>query len=247
MEVIVLVLPESVRFAAMDFSRCFERAHRSWALMSPRVAAKATRTPPLRTLHRVSAFLLGVFLVAHIANHLAGLAGQEVHIAYMAAARRFYRVPVVEATLLALVLWQMTSGALLLRRRWRARKGGVATLQLASGAVLLGFLAIHVGAVLAARMAGLDTDFRFAAAGFHTDAWWLFFAPYYTLAVIALTTHVGCALYWRLEGQARTTVLAACIAGGTVAGILVSLMLAGVLTRVDIPSSHGAFFGASWR
>ncbi|MBY0566559.1 MAG: hypothetical protein K2P70_04575 [Hyphomonadaceae bacterium] len=213
----------------------------------PRVAANADRTPRLRTLHRVSAFLLGVFLVVHIANHLAGLAGENVHLTYMTAARRVYRAPLVEATLLAMVAWQMTSGALLLRRRWRARKGMVATLQLASGAVLLGFLAIHVGAVLAGRMAGIDTDFRFAAAGFHTHAWWLFFAPYYTLAVIALTTHVGCALYWRLDGRVRNAVLTGCIAGGTVAGVLISLMLAGVLARVDIPSSYGAFFGALFR
>lgn len=193
--------------------------------------------PPLRSLHRLSALAIGVFLVVHMGNHLAGLAGQTEHMAVMAALRRIYRVPVVEAVLFALLLWQIGSGALLLVRRWRVLDGAVAVLQVTSGALLLVFLIIHIGAILAGRAAGVNTDFRFAAAGFHTGLWWLFFAPYYWLAVLALTTHIGCAVYWHLGAYSvriRQGVLAGFVFAGTIAGGAIVLALAGVLYPVDI-------------
>jgi succinate dehydrogenase/fumarate reductase cytochrome b subunit len=36
-----------------------------------------------RRLHRVAGAILGVFVAAHVANHLAGLAGADAHVRFM--------------------------------------------------------------------------------------------------------------------------------------------------------------------
>jgi hypothetical protein len=132
-----------------------------------------------------------------------------------------------------------------------ARRGSVAWLQALSGTYLALFLLIHVSAVMYGRaVLGLDTDFRFAAAGFHVPPWQWFFAPYYFLAVASLFTHVGCAIYWRIgrmETSLRWPVLAAFVAIGLAAGLLFDLALAGKLYPVDIPPAYRATFSAGLR
>ncbi|HRK19629.1 MAG TPA: hypothetical protein PK970_11780 [Hyphomicrobiaceae bacterium] len=199
---------------------------------------------PLRIWHRLSALLIGTFIAVHIVNHVVGLAGQEQHVRFMAAARTVYRMPLVEATLLLALGWQIASGVVLLRRRIASLDGPVAWLQVASGAYLAFFLVVHVGAVLAGRWQGLDTDFRFAAAGFHVSYWPVFFAPYYALAVAALFTHIGCAAHWYLRRQGDTShrVVSTFVATGVGLGIAVVLALAGVLYEVDIPAVYRKSF-----
>lgn len=204
--------------------------------------------PALRMLHRFSALIVGLFLVLHLANHFVGLFGQQQHIEFMQAVRVLYRYPMVEVLLLVLLVWQACSGLVLLARRWKARDGVIAWLQIVSGAYLLAFLINHVGAVLYGRFAlGLDTDFRFAAAGFHVGSLGVFFAPYYALAILALFTHVGCAVYWSIgstSGVLRKSVLGAFMLVGAAAGLLVVLALMGVLYVVDIPDAYKATYGA---
>jgi hypothetical protein len=135
--------------------------------------------------------VLAVFLVVHVANHLAALAGVDAHVRFMDAARRVYRQPVVEAVLLACVVLQAASGLRMLWTGRQRRRGVLAWLQAGSGAYVALFLAIHVAAVLAGRAGGLDTNFFFAAAGLHVWPFVLFLVPYYFLAVAALFVHVG--------------------------------------------------------
>lgn len=150
----------------------------------------------LRTLHGFSALLLVAYAAVHIANHLVGLAGIEAHIAFMRDFRSVYRIPVVEAMLLAAVAFQVYSGLTFVVRGWKQRQGLVPWLQAGSGAYLAFFFLNHVGAVLFGRtVLDLDTNFYFAAAGFHVPPFQYFFAPYYFLAVLALFTHlVQCAI-----------------------------------------------------
>lgn len=200
-----------------------------------------------RRLHRLSALLIGLYLAFHMANHLAGLQGQAEHIAFMQAARVVYRHPLVEGLLLALLVWQGISGSVLLARRFRARDGLMAWLQIGSGAYLLFFLVNHVGAVLAGRLVfGLDTDFRFAAAGLHVGYFRLFFAPYYLLAVTALFTHLGCAAYFMLHRSPmalRRGVLFGLSLTGLLLGLLFVLSMMGVFHPVDMPPAYRATFG----
>jgi len=154
-------------------------------------------TVSIRVLHRVSAMLLAAFLILHVSNHLAGVLGREAHIAFMAHIRPIYRNAFVEPLILALLVWQMGTGATMALRGWRSRTGFVAWLQAGSGIYMALFLIVHVSAVMAGRYGrGLDTNFNFAAAGFHVPSWPWFFGPYYFFAIAALFSHAGSALYW---------------------------------------------------
>lgn len=202
----------------------------------------------LRHLHRLSATLLAVYLALHLANHIVGLAGQEQHIRFMAGVRPLYRNVVVEPLLLALLLFQIGSGLTMVIRGWRARSGLVAWLQAGSGLYLAAFIINHVISVLVGRWKfGLDTHFRFAAAGMHVPHLERFFVPYYWLGIAALFTHVGCACYWgRLERNRRSArvVLSNFAVTGFVLGGLIVAAMAGVLRPVNIPARYLATYAA---
>jgi succinate dehydrogenase/fumarate reductase cytochrome b subunit len=200
----------------------------------------------LRTLHRTSAIVIATFACLHIANHLASLAGIPTHIAFMEAARSVYRQPMVETFLLACVAFQVASGLWFVVRGWKQRQGGIAWLQVISGALLAFFLLVHVGAVLYGRNAlNLDTNFYFAAAGFHVPPNQFFFAPYYFLAVLALFTHLGCAAYWNLQAasaRVRTLAVTLPMVVGGIVSMLIVLSLAGKLQPVDVPAKYKATY-----
>ncbi len=200
----------------------------------------------LRRLHRVSAAVVATFVVIHVANHLAGVAGIAAHLAFMQVARTVYRQPAVEALLLACVGFQALSGLWLLIVRRNERQGTVAWAQALSGAYLALFLIIHVGAVMAGRFAlSLDTNFYFAAAGLHARPHAYFFAPYYGLAVIAVFTHLGCAA----RGHVRTlTTRGALLVAipmllGAIASSLIVMVLAGNVQGFDMPARYRNIYG----
>lgn len=194
----------------------------------------------MRRLHRASALLIGMFILLHLANHIAAFWGPAEHIGTMQRLRTLYRSPVVEPVLLGAVVWQMGTGWLLiLRRPWRTRRR-VERLQVLSGAGLSLFLMLHVSAVLFGRMRGLDTNFYFAAAGFHFGRYWLFFAPYYLAAVLLIHLHVGCALYWRVGVRWRGAALTIAASAGAVLSAGLVAALAGFLYPVDVPVRYRA-------
>lgn len=201
----------------------------------------------LRKLHGISALLLAAFAIAHILNHLVGLSGIEAHTAFMRSFRSVYRFPAVEAMLLAAIAFQICSGLVFLVRGWKQRRGIIPWLQAGSGAYLVFFFLNHVGAVLFGRtILGLDTNFYYAAAGFYVPPFQFFFAPYYFFAVLALFTHLGCALYWQFQARhlmASLVALALPMAVGGLVALIIVLMLAGVFYPVEIPPEYKATFG----
>jgi succinate dehydrogenase hydrophobic anchor subunit len=187
-----------------------------------------------------------LFAAIHVANHLAALAGVPTHLAFMKTARLAYRNHLIEPLLLAAVLAQLISGLILVASGFRARRGFVPWLQAWCGLYLAFFLVIHVGAVLYGRLVlHLDTNFYYAAAGFHVPPFAWFFAPYYLLAVIALFTHLGCALSWRVSDRHRKLAVAGPFALGTAVSMLIVLGLAGVLTTVDVPDRYKSTYGGA--
>lgn len=200
----------------------------------------------LRKLHALSAAVTAAFLCVHLANHLAGLAGAATHINFMEAARLVYRVGVIEWLLLGCVAVQIVSGLTLVVRGWKRRHGFVPWLQASSGAVIAMFLIVHVGAVLFGRAAlDLDTNFYFAAAGFHVAPFQYFFAPYYFLGVAALFMHLACLAHGRSRGRSpmiRTLSLVIPSTIGLTLSVLIVLSLAGVLFPVEIPAEYKATY-----
>ena len=184
----------------------------------------------LRRLHYVSAIILGLFLATHMLNHLVGVFGEGRHIAFMHVARFAYRAWPVELLLIALFAWQAVSGVVLVARGWRGRKGLVAWAQALAGSYIAVFLLIHVSAVLNARSSGIETDVRFAGQGLSAGLAW-FFIPYYGLSLIALATHLGCAMFWARGGR-EPRIVGWAAAGGAVFAALVLASLGGAFFAV---------------
>lgn len=210
-----------------------------WIPMWAALAIAAARTQPhdsvparsagrrLAIAHGVSAALIGLFALAHVTNHVAGLFGGDVHIAIMNALRRVYRHSIVEPVLLAAVAFQIGSGAWLLGRKL-ARSGDV--LQTASGAYLLAFLLSHVSAALRARFHGRDPNWHWLAGGeLLRDPWSVRLVPYYFLAVVALGLHASCGLETVLRGHGiAVNSRAPTIALTTIAAAISGLILVGL-------------------
>ncbi|MCF6322506.1 MAG: hypothetical protein L3J32_12165 [Rhizobiaceae bacterium] len=201
----------------------------------------------LHKLHRVSALIIGTFVLFHLANHLMAFSGVARHIEIMELLRRFYRYPLVEIVLLACVGFQIASGVFFIKSRWGKRVGFFEKVQALSGAYLVFFLLVHVGAVLAGRAVfNLDTNFYFAAAGLNIFPASLFFYPYYTLAVAAFFTHVGCAIHWlareRLSVRARNRIGTVFILFGFLLGITIVLLFGGIFFEIQIPENYLATY-----
>jgi hypothetical protein len=194
---------------------------------SPSSRALAPALPAgLRKAHRLSAMLLGAFVLLHLGNHVAGIAGQEVHRSVQQVLRWLYR-GWLEPVLLAACAVQIATGLrLVVQRRsslWRAGAQPI------SGIYLALFLSIHLAAVLQARMNGIDTDLAFAAAGLHADAWKYFFAPYYGLAVFAFGVHLSVPIGRRHKALGRAIAL-----GSAALAIALVALLAGLITPLQI-------------
>jgi succinate dehydrogenase/fumarate reductase cytochrome b subunit len=204
-----------------------------------------------RTLHRIAAIALGLYALVHLANHLVALRGIDSHIAFMRAVRQVTRVPAVEALLLAAVAVQVASGVSMAVRRRQPRltqpRRLFDRLQAISGLYLAFFLLVHVVSVLAGRtVLGLDTNFYFAAAGLQARPYFLFFVPYYGLAVAALFTHLACVLRRRLPTgtppATRDRAAWAGITAGAVLAVLIVAVFSGVFFHIGVPSAYLATF-----
>jgi len=103
-----------------------------------------------------------------------------------------YRNVVVEIILLIAVVVQIVSGIKLFWRKRKITTSSFDKLQIWTGQYLAFFLIIHVSAVLGGRFIfNLDTNFYFGVAGINTFPFFLFFAPYYTLAIISFFGHIA--------------------------------------------------------
>ncbi|MGO8952069.1 MAG: hypothetical protein ACLPWS_09475 [Rhodomicrobium sp.] len=124
----------------------------------------------------VALVILVVFLGAHLANHLTGLAGPDTHTAVMKTLRHVYRSPVAEPILLMGFLFLIVSGSYMAWKLTGKVTGGFRTFQIASGVYLIFFLISHVNAVLVLARAylGVDSGWDFATgapAGLIHDTW----------------------------------------------------------------------------
>lgn len=198
---------------------------------------------PTVILHYWSGLLLAVFILAHLANHLAVLGGIPAHLALMATLRAVYRQPVVEAILLLAVLVQAGTGLRQAAQLRRLALEPAARVQLWTGLYLAFFLLVHTGAVLTGRgYFGLDTTVYFAAAGLNTWPFSLFFVPYYLLAVGAVFGHLaavhvrkGAAAFGARAARRQAWVLAGL---GAVVGLLIVYGMTDGLRGRPIPAAY---------
>ena len=178
--------------------------------------------------HGISAAVITTFAVFHLANHLTGILGGEVHMNVMRTLRLVYRQLPVEVGLLSCVVFQVVSGyLLLLRRTQRPAKGWIEILQNASGAYLILFFASHISAVLRTRyIHHIDTNWIWLTAdNLLTDSWSVRLVPYYFLGVLAFAVHGGCGLRWVLSKHGKQRIGDWVFLGTVVAGGLTALVI----------------------
>ena len=147
----------------------------------------------------VAAIVVVGFIAMHLINHLVGLVSPEHHIAVMKVLRHWYRNPLVEPVLVALMLFMVASGFILVRVRLTRVSDFFGSLQTATGAYLLLFITGHMNSVFVFQRSfvGKDTDFWFASggpAGLLGDPWSVRLIPHYALGVWSVVTHAACGL-----------------------------------------------------
>src|SRR4029079_18354507 len=111
-----------------------------------------------------------------------------------------------EPFLLSLVAFQVTSGALLVRRRLRRPSDIFGSLQTMTGVYVGIYFAAHLIAVLGARYAGTDTNWNWLTNNDSSTLTTLSnvrLIGHYWFGPIAIATHLGCGL--RLVLQQHNT------------------------------------------
>jgi hypothetical protein len=189
---------------------------------------------PWRVVHGLTAAILVLYVLFHLANHLFGLVGPDAHAAVMKIGRVVYRSGVGEPLLVAAMLFQIGTGLYLAWRWSGAPQGFQRTFQVASGAYLSLFILGHMNSVFiyARSFLHIPTDWNFAIgapAGLIHDAWNIRLLPHYALGVFFVLSHIASGVrevlmahgvaqrrtddIWRLGLAVSALVAAAIIAG----------------------------------
>jgi hypothetical protein len=191
----------------------------------------SSMTGRLRVAHGICAVAILIFVAFHLANHLTGLFGPQVHARVMAMGRAVYRSRLVEPALVALLLFQVASG-FRLAWQWSARALDAAKLiQVGSGTYLAAFILTHLNsAFVSARWVhGIATDWAWATGapeGLLRGAWNIRLLPHYALGVFFVIAHLFGGLHTVLvaHGVRRSTADRVLVAGLLCAAGLSSLI-----------------------
>jgi succinate dehydrogenase hydrophobic anchor subunit len=163
------------------------------------VANAAPSVGRWRVIHGLTAAVLVLYVLFHLANHLFGLAGPDAHAAVMRIGRTVYRSRVGEPVLVAAMLFQIGTGLYLAWRWSAAHQPFHRTFQVASGAYLSLFILGHMNSVFiyARRFLGIPTDWNFAIGaptGLLHDPWNIRLLPHYALGVFFVLSHIASGL-----------------------------------------------------
>jgi len=193
-----------------------------------------------KTLHRLTAILLLLFIVTHLAVHLTALGGIEKHLSALKAVQGIYRNPIGETILVIAIILQVITGAKQLR--FKRLRSGWAKAQLVSGCYLLFFLIIHTSAAVSThRLFGLETNFYWAAGTVNISPIKYGFMPYYFAGVLAFFVHMAAALRMGWPRTPKTLLLALPLIG-CVIGVLIVATFSGAFYQIDIPPEVMAYF-----
>jgi len=207
---------------------------------SPTAAAVTPVGPSrLALVHGVSASaILLLFVGPHIANHVAGFWNGPVHIEMMNTVRRVYRDDIVQPMLLALIGFQILTGAVLVRRRMRLPSDFFGTIQTMSGVYVGVYFLAHMTAVFAARYAGTDTNWSWLTRPHDSmlvSLSNLRLIAHYWVGPIAIVTHVACGLRMILLQGDMSPAAANRLALALIAmGVVISSVIIAALLNVHI-------------
>jgi hypothetical protein len=195
--------------------------------------------PRVRFAHGVSAALIVcIFLAMHLISHLSALWSLDAQRLLMDTFRHIYRAGLVEPALVALMFFQMGTGAVLVWQYIGREVDLRRTLQIASGAYLLFYIPGHMNSVFiyARSILGIPTDWNFATGaptGLLFDAWNIRLLPHYLLAVFFVSTHLVLgariiALSHHVSVKVSDRLAFAGIAGAAILAIAIMVGMTGV-------------------
>lgn len=193
----------------------------------------------LRSIHGVAALVvLLLFMVGHIANHLFALWTPELHDRVQGYLERIYRGPITEPLLVLTLVLLVVLGIKLAWRHSRVPGDGFRTLQTLTGSYLAIYIMSHLTAVfvMARWVEGIPSDWAFASAapeGVVKDPWSIRLIPHYSIAVVALMTHLSLGLRGVLLAHGvRSSTANSLVRGGAATGALVSVLITAALMGV---------------
>jgi hypothetical protein len=187
----------------------------------------------IKEIHYYSGLTIALFVGFHLLNHLLILHSEALHIRFMRAARKVYRLPAVEGVLLTAVLVQVLSGIFLIIQKWPKATGWFDWLQICSGAYLAFFLTNHIRAVIIGRIRlRVDTNLYYGAGVMNMWPQKLFFIPYYALAIVSFCTHVACIHRVKMQEYVSLDVAEKQAAGVIAMGILMMVLIIFRMSRL---------------
>lgn len=202
----------------------------------------------LKKVHFISGIAIFIFVALHLINHLGSLFGAEQHISLMNDLRVFYRNTIIETILLIAVFTQVITGVKLFLKKRKTANSFFEKLQIWSGLYLAIFFAIHLSAVLGGRLVlDLDTNFYFGVAGLNTFPFYLFFAPYYGLAIMAFFGHLAAIHFQKMKksifGFTPKQQANFILIKGIILTIIIFYGLTNGFNGVEIPSEYNVLIG----
>ena len=202
----------------------------------------------MKRIHYLSGIIITLFIGVHLFNHVMSIFGAQAHIEMMDNLRLIYRNILVESILLIVIVLQVISGLKLFIQQRKSITTFYRKIHLYSGLYLAFFLIFHVSAVMAGRFIfGLDTNFYFGVAGLNTFPFYLFFAPYYGLAVLAFFGHIAAIHQQKMRKSLfnfSPNQQANCILGiGFIFLFILFYGLTNGFSGVEIPASHHILIG----
>ncbi|MBL4751956.1 MAG: hypothetical protein JKX71_15505 [Amylibacter sp.] len=202
----------------------------------------------MKRLHRLTAYILIVFVVIHLGNHLFLIAGRDTYNSVQKILNTVYRNPLLEPILIIAMIVQVIGGLKMaitsLRRLpkrafWQRRFWEKA--QIISGFVFAYFIIEHLIALAGVRWfnPGLETDFYWPASVMNGAPFTYYFVPYYFLGILAVMTHAGIGLRFVVQRKGKRRLgnilgIGSIILGG-IFGVVIVLSLAGTFYDINLP------------
>jgi len=208
----------------------------------------AKRAIYVKKLHRLTAYILIVFVVTHLGNHLFLIAGRDIYNSVQKILNTVYRNPILEPILIIAISFQVLSGLKMaissLRRKpkrpfWRRQFWEKA--QIISGFAFAYFIIEHLAALAGVRWfnPNLETAFYWPASVMNGAPFTYYFVPYYFLGVLAVMTHMGIGLRFVALRKGKRQLgnilgIGSIILGGLF-GVVIVLSLAGTFYDITLP------------
>lgn len=154
-----------------------------------------------RAVHAVNAVFLTLFVLFHLLNQSASFFGENTYTLLQTLFGRVYRLPVIEAILVGLMISQVISG-IRIAWKWGPLKTDAArVMQVGAGMFLAVFILAHMLSIFlyTRTIHAVPTDWNYAIAAPHGllhDLWNIRLIPYYGYAVFFVLSHIISGVRW---------------------------------------------------